>query len=125
LLWTGWPIWTEYAGGRKAFHEFVLSGNEEALEDFYDSRRLTPVLGGEEFVEKVRGSEKKLAREIPRYQRRGIQANPEKVIGRVATLYKVPKQRVLSGVRGKENEARKVAMYLVRRCCERTLGETA
>ena len=28
-------------------------------------------------------------------------------------------------MRGKENEARKVAMYLVRRCCDQTLGETA
>jgi chromosomal replication initiation ATPase DnaA len=27
--------------------------------------------------------------------------------------------------RGKENEARKVAMYLVKRCCDRTLPEAA
>ncbi len=28
-------------------------------------------------------------------------------------------------MRGRENEARKVAMYLVRRCCDQTLKETA
>jgi chromosomal replication initiation ATPase DnaA len=31
---------------------------------------------------------------------------------------------LLSGNRGRKNEARKVAMYLVRRCCDRTLEET-
>jgi len=32
---------------------------------------------------------------------------------------------VLSGIRGKENLARKVAMYLMTQCCERTLREMA
>jgi chromosomal replication initiation ATPase DnaA len=31
----------------------------------------------------------------------------------------------IRGVRGKQNEARKVAMYLVRRCCDQTLPEIA
>jgi chromosomal replication initiation ATPase DnaA len=31
----------------------------------------------------------------------------------------------IRGVRGKENEARKVAMYLVKHCCDRTLPEIA
>ena len=66
----------EPLGGRKAFHEFVLSGNEEALERYYDSKRHSPVLGRDEFVEKLRKSEAKLAREIPRYQRRAIQVDP-------------------------------------------------
>ena len=52
-------------------------------------------------------------------------AYPEQLILRVAGIYKIPKEGVLRGVRGKENEARRVAMYLVRRCCEQTLGETA
>jgi chromosomal replication initiation ATPase DnaA len=47
------------------------------------------------------------------------------VIGKVAETYKVANEKVLRGVRGKENEARKVAMYLVRRCCDETLVETA
>jgi chromosomal replication initiation ATPase DnaA len=47
------------------------------------------------------------------------------VIGKVAGMYRLPKKDVLRGVRGKENEARKVAMYLVRRCCDQTLTATA
>ena len=115
----------EQVGGRRAFHEFVLSGNEESLKQFYESGRQSPVLGGDEFIEKVRGRVGELAREHPRYQRRGVQAGPEQVIRRVAGMYKIGKEDVLRGVRGKENEARKVAMYLVRRCCDQTLKETA
>jgi hypothetical protein len=73
----------------------------------------------------LHGVKLKLGREVPRYQRQGVEATPERVIRGVAGLYKVSEEEVLKGVRGKENEARKVAMYLVRRCCEQTLGETA
>lgn len=127
----GAPTWVntaevlEVLGGSKDFHEFVLSGNEEALEKFYESGRQSPVLGGEQFVRRVREPMAKLASEYPRYQRRGVQASPEQVIGRVAKMYGIPKEEILRGVRGKENEARKVAMYLVRRCCDQTLNETA
>jgi chromosomal replication initiation ATPase DnaA len=34
-------------------------------------------------------------------------------------------QEILRGRRGRENEARKVAMYLIARCCDKTLQETA
>jgi hypothetical protein len=115
----------EQLGGRQVFHDFVLSGNEEGLKKFYESGRQSPVLGGHEFVEEVRGRVGELAREYPRYQRRGLQAAPEQVVGRVAAMYKISKEDVLRGVRGRENEARKVAMYLVRRCCDQTLKETA
>jgi putative transposase len=115
----------EQVGESKAFHEFVLSGNEEALERFYQSGRQGPVLGGEEFVERIKKPLRQPAREHPRYQRRGVEASAQKVIGRVAEIYRVSRDEVLQGVRGKENEARKVAMYLVRRCCDQTLKETA
>jgi REP element-mobilizing transposase RayT len=45
----------EQLGGKMGFHEFVLSGNEEAWETFYESRRHSPVLGGVKFAETVRG----------------------------------------------------------------------
>jgi putative transposase len=115
----------EVLGGREAFHEFVLSGNEEELEKFYRSERRGPVLGSEGFIEEVAARSVNFGREIPRYQRQGVEPTPERVIRRVAGLYKVPREDLLRVKRGQENEARKVAMYLVRRCCERTLGATA
>jgi chromosomal replication initiation ATPase DnaA len=115
----------EQLGGRENFHEFVLSGNEEALESYYKAKRHSPVLGREEFIEKVRLARAKLNREIPRYQRHALEIKPERVIAKVAGMYGVAEEELLNGRRGQENEARKVAMYLVTRCCDRTLGESA
>ena len=66
-----------------------------------------------------------MAREHPWYKRRGVQAGPEDVIDQVARQYKVTRAEILRGKRGRENEACKVAMYLVKRCCDRTLPEIA
>jgi len=54
-----------------------------------------------------------------------VQAGPEHVIGEVVQQYKVTREEIFRGKRGRENEARKVAMYLVKRCCDRTLPEIA
>ena len=70
----------------------MLSGNEEALERFYESGRESPVLGGEQFVEWIRGPIVKLAREHPRYERRGLQPEADQVIGKVAGMYGIAKQ---------------------------------
>ena len=127
----GIPSWlntvepVEQIGGRQAFHEFVLSGNEESLKQYYEAKRQSPVLGGEEFIERVRQPGAPVAREYARYERRVVQAGPEQVIGEVVRQYQVTREQIFRGKRGRENEARKVAMYLVKRCCDRTLPEMA
>ncbi len=112
-------------GGRQAFHEFVLSGNEESLRQYYEAERRSPILGSEAFIERVRGRSPAVAREHARYERRVIQPGPERVISEVMRQYKVRREEIFLGVRGRENEARKVAMYLVKHCCDRTLPEMA
>ena len=47
------------------------------------------------------------------------------MVGKVAKIYRMREQEILRGTRGRENEARKVAMYLIARCCDKTLQETA
>ena len=54
-----------------------------------------------------------------------LQATPDHVISEVVQQYKVTREEILRGKRGQENEARKVAMYLVKRCCDLTLPEIA
>ena len=115
----------EQIGGRRAFHEFVLSGNEESLKRYYEAKRQSPILGSEEFVEGIRQRGAAVAREHPRYERRAIQAGPEHVLREVMRRYKVTRDEILRSQRGRDNEARKVAMYLVKRCCDRTLSEIA
>jgi chromosomal replication initiation ATPase DnaA len=103
----------------------VLSGNEESLEEYYKGQRRSPILGGEAFIERVKQPATMLAREYPRYERRAVQADPEKVMRKIVEQYNVKREEIFRGVRGRENEARKVAMYLVKRCCDRTLPEIA
>jgi len=127
----GAPSWlntaqgVEQIGGRQAFHEFVLSGNEESLKRYYEAKRQSPILGSEEFIERIRQRGAAEVREYARYERRVMQTPPERVIGEVARQYKVAREEIFRGIRGRENEARKVAMYVVKRCCDRTLAEMA
>ena len=123
--WLNTAVAVEQIGGRQAFHEFVLSGNEESLKRCYGAQRQSPILGSEQFIERARQPGAAAAREYARYERRVVQAAPERVIGEVMRQYKVRREQIFQGKRGRENEARKVAMYLVRRCCDRTLPEMA
>ncbi len=50
---------------------------------------------------------------------------PPRFLGVVAKTYGTAIEALLWGRRGQENEGRKVAMYLVKRCCDLTLQETA
>jgi hypothetical protein len=97
----------EQIRGRQAFHEFVLSGNEESLKQYYEAQRHSPILGSEEFIEQIKQPSAAVVREYPRYERRLIQAGPEHVIGEVVRQYKVTRDEIFRGKRGRENEARK------------------
>ncbi len=109
----------------KAFHRFVLAGNEASLEQSYARGRQNPILGGERFRDWVRRKVKAPDREHPREQRRALRPTEDAVLGAVAKEYGVPLASLREGRRGRSNEARKVAMYLVHRLCDLTLMETA
>ena len=47
------------------------------------------------------------------------------MIHEVMRQYKVTREEIFRATRGRENEARKVTLYLVKRCCDRTLPEMA
>lgn len=125
LNWLSTAEALEQVRERKAFHEFVLSGNEESLEEYYKSERRSPILGGEAFIERVKQPAATPAPEYPRYERRAVQADPERVVRKIVEQYKVKGEEIFCGVRGRDNEARKVAMYLMKCCCDRTLPEIA
>lgn len=121
--WLGVKEVLESFGDARGFHEFVLSGNEQALKEFYNERRQTPVLGGERFRERLMGSVGRLSREHPRYER--VRPPADRVLRVLAQEYGVKLEAVLQGRRGRENEARKVGMYLLKQLCDLTLQEIA
>lgn len=112
-------------GSVKEFQEFVLSGNEGAIKEFYRQSRQGPLLGREVFREQIQRRLSRIDREHPRYERVELRPTAERVLKQVAEVYEGHVGDLLRGRRGINNEARRVAMYLVKRLCDLTLQETA
>jgi len=108
-----------------AFHRFVLEGNEQALEEFYNKVRQSPVLGDEEFRERVIEKPLRVDREHPRHERAAVRPSVDKVLKALAKIYGVKVEDLMTAKRGKENEARKVGMYLIKELCDLRLHEIA
>lgn len=98
----------------RAFRQFAISGNQEALVKLYSNKRQAPVLGSEEFVEWVRGDEFSLSEKHPGYETGVLRPRVSSVIREVAKVYKVSEEALFHDQRGRRNEARQVAMYLIR-----------
>lgn len=115
----------ESLGTPRAFHAFVVAGNEATLEAFYAAERQRPVLGTEGFLEKMKTNGPSYSREHPRHERVQVRPSGRQVCQQVAAVFHVTVASLKKGRRGEANEARKVAMYLVKRLCDLTLQETA
>ena len=107
------------------FQEFILSGNEDKLIQFYTCGRQSPILGGEDFRERVREKIGKIGGEHPRHERVWLRPSVEEVVSNVAEAYGSGVDEVLRWRRGSGSEARKVGMFLVKRLCDMTLNEVA
>ena len=107
------------------FHEFVLEGNAHALEEFYKRGRQSPVLGDERFRERLIDKALRVDREHPRHERAAIRPSVDKVLKALAKTYGLKVKDLMTGKRGKDNEARKVGMYLVKEICDLKLQEIA
>jgi len=112
-------------GSAREFHEFVLAGNEEALETFYESARHQPVLGSEAFRTRLRGKLGEISREHTRRERVAVRPSAGRVVQAVAKSYGTTGVAVRKGGDGRVGEARQVAIYLVPRLCDWTLQATA
>ncbi len=107
------------------FHEFVLEGNEDALENFYKTKRKSPVCGSEEFRERVREESIRIDREHPRYEKAAVRPSVNQVLRILAKTYGLKLDDLLTGRRGKDNEPRRLGMYLVKELCDLKLQEIA
>jgi len=112
-------------GSVTAFHGFVLEGNDQALEEFYKKVRQSPVLGDEEFRERLIAKPLRVDREHPRHERAVVRPSVDKVLRALAKTYGVKVGDLLTAKRGKENEARKVGMYMIKELCDLRLQEIA
>ena len=107
------------------FHEFVLEGNDKVLETFYKDGRQSPVLGNEEFRNGLMEKPVRVDREHPRYERAAVRPSVNHVLKTLATRYGLKVEDLMKGKRGKDNEPRKVGMYLAKELCDLKLKEIA
>jgi putative transposase len=112
-------------GGREGFHAFVLSGNEEILLKYYSGKRRSPILGSDDFISWVRGGGFSASGEHVSYETGVLRPGVALVIKAVGDVYGVSEGEIFHRRRGERNEARQVAMYLIRELCDKSLKEVA
>ena len=87
------------------FHEFVLEGNENALENFYKNGRQSPVLGDEGFRNGLMEKPVRVNREHPRYERAAVRPSVDQVLKTLAKRYGLKVEDLMKGKRGKDERA--------------------
>ena len=119
--------WVEYAwslsifgndkdAARKEYRKFVNEGLKSKPENPLKELCGQVILGGVEFVEKIKGmlNDEPMGREIVERKRLQKLPNPKEVLEAVASAFEVEEESILS--KGtKDNTPRKVAIYLVKR----------
>lgn len=103
-------------GARRRYKEFVEEGLRKKVEDPFKKVYGRVVLGGEGFRERIRGLLKgrNLTDGIVERQRFKEFPNADDIIRAVARVFRV-RVEALNGRRQRGNQARKVAVYLVKR----------
>ena len=121
--------WVEYSGilsefgrdqtrARRGYRKYVEEGLSQEAQSPLGGLRGGLVLGGEAFVEKIKGmlGGKRISREVPERRRLIKVPSPEEVIRAVAKAFGV-KGGEIQSKRSRWNTARKAAMYLCQRYC--------
>jgi len=76
------------------------------------------VLGDEEFRNGLMEKPIRVDREHPRYERVAVRPSIDQVLKALATRYGLKVEDLIKGKRGKDNEPRKVGMYLAKELCD-------
>jgi len=112
-------------GGPRGFHAYVLAGNDAPLAALYQQRRLPALLGAEAFRAAIRRRARPPQREHVRRERQLLRPAVAEVLQVVARAYGVPPAALRAGGRGRRQEGRQVALWLVKTHCDLTHAETA
>lgn len=101
--------------GIKQYKNFVQCKDSGTILDFFSKKNLPSFLGSEEFIEWVKGAFRRLQnhKEIP--QSRHLAPTISEIKEEVCRFYKVEESSLTKSRRGRENEARNVAIYLARK----------
>lgn len=101
---------------RKKYKEFVNEGTGTGVENSLKNLYKKTVLGGDEFIEKIKESlkGKPISSEIVERKRLIEYPKPDEIIRAVAKVFSI-KRGDVKGNGSRDNTARKVAIYLIKR----------
>ncbi|MBI1870685.1 MAG: transposase [Chlamydiae bacterium] len=115
--WVGKERLLKSLEGPKGFHEYVMAGNDTETDKFYKSKKRSPILGTEGFVEEMREKVKEVSSEVTKSEEEHFRPRLEEMLEKIGRRYKVNRQELEKGIRGRENEARQLAIYLACELC--------
>ncbi|MBI1871655.1 MAG: transposase [Chlamydiae bacterium] len=104
--------------GPNGFNAYIMEGNDEETETFYRSKKQSPILGRDETIEKIREKGREPKEENTREEAQYLKPRVEKVIQAIVEQYGIKREKIEKGIRGQENEARHVAIYLSHEECD-------
>jgi len=104
-----------------AYRTFVSKGNTEEIETFYSLKNLPTILGGKSFADWVKATFRQAGeyRESP--TSRQFTPSAEEIFTLIRNYFQVEQAQLLHSRRGRENMARDLSIYLVRRITRDTL----
>ncbi len=118
---------TDINRSRRKLDNFVKKGVSEELEQFYGKQRLSPILGSETFINRIKETyviPVELSYEIPDAKIM-LQVPINHITQAVCLVYGISLTELKNSNRGRRNTARNMAVYLARKVGGYTLNEIA
>ena len=99
---------------RKAYLDFMSEADSKEVHEFYSRKNVKPILGSSEFLQRIKDgfSDILFHEDIP--AARSLRSGVAEVIAAVSSVYETEPETIRSLRRGRENEARDVAILLAR-----------
>lgn len=97
------------------YKNFVLSDMDSEITDFLNGKKISPILGSDEFIEKIKNNQLlRPVEEIPKYSYSGnkVLYTVQNIIDYLAACFNIDSQTIIQADHTKENLPRKIAIYL-------------
>jgi REP element-mobilizing transposase RayT len=113
---------------KKKYKDFVNEGGiDERIEDFYSRERLSPILGGEIFIEEIQSKLGEIINEASHLDTQALRPTIARIVAVVSDYYRIPELEIYQTKKGRaaKNRPRKLAMYLAQHKGDHRLTEIA
>ena len=103
------------------------AGIDETIENFYSRERLSPILGGEDFIEEIQDKIGEIVEETSHQDRQRLKPTVLKIVTAISDYYGVLESEIYAVRKGRgvQNRPRQLAMYLAQHVGAHRLADIA